>query len=118
MGGPGDSASPILDHRLSLGGTPRPLVFVDQRGTGRSATGLQGPRRPRVERHATVGGRLERAQAAANGCRDELVASDIDLDAYNTAEDAADIVDLRKALGYDSWLVFASATAGVSHSRC
>ncbi len=40
--------------------------------------------------------------AAAKKCRQELIASGVDLDAYNTIENAADIEDLRRALHIDS----------------
>jgi len=40
--------------------------------------------------------------AAAKKCRKELIASGVDLDAYNTIENAADIEDLRRALDIDS----------------
>ncbi|WP_292272291.1 alpha/beta hydrolase, partial [Mesorhizobium sp.] len=39
-------------------------------------------------------------------CRSALVAKGIDLAAYNTAENAADIDDLRKALGIEKWVLY------------
>jgi pimeloyl-ACP methyl ester carboxylesterase len=39
---------------------------------------------------------------AAKKCRKELLATGVDLDAYNTIENAADIEDLRRALNIDS----------------
>jgi len=39
---------------------------------------------------------------ASKKCRKELAASGVDLDAYNTIENAADIEDLRRALNIDS----------------
>ena len=44
--------------------------------------------------------------AATQKCRDRLAATGVDLAAYNTAENAADIADLRVALGIDTWNVY------------
>src|SRR5262245_44475252 len=114
-GGPGDAASQILDQRLMFSaGARRPLVFVDQRGTGKSE-----PRLDCKELDALVvpgtqpwPERVEAARSAARACRQKLVSAGVDLDGYNTAEDAADIVALRKALGYDRWLVYGRSYGG------
>ncbi|MDN3495781.1 alpha/beta fold hydrolase [Planococcus sp. APC 4015] len=39
-------------------------------------------------------------------CRDRLVADGIDLSAYTSAASAADLADLRAALGYDAWNLY------------
>ena len=44
--------------------------------------------------------------AALKECRDQLAATGVDLAAYNSTENAADIADLRVALGIDSWNVY------------
>ena len=44
--------------------------------------------------------------AAAQACNRRLVATGIDLGAYNTTENAADFADLRVALGIPEWNVF------------
>lgn len=53
---------------------------------------------------------LEEGQAltleALTECRDRLLADDVDLTAYNSAESAADVADLRVALGYDEWNLY------------
>jgi pimeloyl-ACP methyl ester carboxylesterase len=36
-------------------------------------------------------------------CHSRLLAEGIDLTAYNSAENGADVADLRRALGYDEW---------------
>jgi len=46
-------------------------------------------------------------------CRDRLAGQGIDLDAYNSAEDAADLRDLRIALGYSEWNVYTLSAGGV-----
>jgi len=43
---------------------------------------------------------------AVKACRDHLAATGADLAAYNTVENAADIADLRKALGIKEWNVY------------
>jgi pimeloyl-ACP methyl ester carboxylesterase len=48
---------------------------------------------------------------AAKACHDRLVKEGIDLTAYNSAQSAADIEDLRRVLGYDKWNLY-----GVSYS--
>ena len=44
--------------------------------------------------------------AALQACRDRLAATGVDLAAYNSTENAADIADLRVALGIDTWNVY------------
>lgn len=44
--------------------------------------------------------------AATKACRDRLAATGIDLASYTTAENAADIADLRVAMGIPSWDVY------------
>ncbi|CAH2400317.1 hypothetical protein MES5069_250083 [Mesorhizobium escarrei] len=39
-------------------------------------------------------------------CRGALIAKGIDLSAYNTAENAADINDVRKSLGIEKWVLY------------
>ncbi len=41
--------------------------------------------------------------AATRECRAQLIAKGIDIAAYNTTENAADFVDLRRVLGYKQW---------------
>ena len=47
-----------------------------------------------------------RTAAAVKACRDRLAATGVDLAAYNSTENAADIAELRVALGIDSWNVY------------
>jgi pimeloyl-ACP methyl ester carboxylesterase len=55
---------------------------------------------------------VDTVRAIAMTCRDRLVAAGVDLAAYNTAEDADDIADLRRALGYERWLVYGISYGG------
>ena len=72
----------------------RDLIFIDQRGTGYSSPSLNCP-----ELESEAGGEGE----TELDCRDRLEAEGIDLTAYNTTENAADIAALIRALGYDHW---------------
>jgi pimeloyl-ACP methyl ester carboxylesterase len=86
-GGPGDAAietavrlfTPAFASFLDQ----RDLVVVDQRGTGRSEPSLDCPTRDLA------------------GCRATLAEHGIDLASYTTANNAADINDVRRALGYE-----------------
>ena len=44
--------------------------------------------------------------AAVSACAEEMKASEVDLSAYNSANSARDIEDLRLALGFDQWSLF------------
>jgi pimeloyl-ACP methyl ester carboxylesterase len=86
-GGPGGAASdwlpalsmfaPVLERRA--------LVLVDQRGTGRSEPAL-----------------LCNGDDVAT-CRARLAGEGVDLAAYHTSAIAADLDDVRRALGYERW---------------
>ena len=91
----------------------RDLILMSQRRT------LYAPqtRRRRARRstdspHAASAQPLDgsryrfRIVAATRACHRRLVATGIDLGAYNTTENAADFADLRVALGIPEWNVF------------
>ncbi len=52
-------------------------------------------------------------RGAIRGCHDELRARGIDLGAYNVIENAADINDLRQALGYTKWNLAGGSYGGM-----
>lgn len=91
----------------------RRLIVFDQRGTGLSepmldCPGLYDPTTwsgvvstPEHRPDVTLSQRL-----GVEACRDQLLASGVDLSAYNTAESAADVADLRRALNIDRWVLF------------
>ncbi|WP_062639412.1 alpha/beta fold hydrolase [Caballeronia arationis] len=111
-GGPGGAGSfevaSMVRHGLNA---ERDVIFVDQRGTHRAAPLL---RCPGWEQFLFDGVGLPFAAesstaadaAAVKECRDQLAAAGVDLTAYNSTENAADIADLRVALGIDSWNVY------------
>jgi len=107
QGGPGfgsiDTYLPLL--LKSPFRARRDLVLFDQRGTGHSNPALTCPEVIDAS-IATLDQALTAAQADAEFstasllCRDRLAHAGVNLSAYNTQESAADIEDLRVALGY------------------
>jgi pimeloyl-ACP methyl ester carboxylesterase len=86
----------------------RDVILFDQRGLGYSEPNLDCPETneavwqifgtnddPDVE-----GGVL---QASTEACRQRLLDDGVDLDGYDTVQSAADVADLRLALGIDEW---------------
>ena len=115
-GGPGtvvlDTFGPIISGALAHDFTAgRDLVMFDQRGVGYSQPALNCPELGELALrtlgiHRTREQETEDQVEAAFACRDRLVASGIDLAAYNTAASAADVNDLRIALGYGQFDVW------------
>ena len=99
--GPGVSGSFARD--LTDG---RDFVVFDQRGVGFSRPSLSCEELIDLK-YRTIGSHQTREQEtedtiqAAFSCRDRLLASGIKLAAYTTAANAADVNDIRVALGYD-----------------
>jgi len=99
--GPGVSGSLARDLTAD-----RDFVLFDQRGVGFSQPSLTCPELVDLK-YRTIGSHPTRDQetedrvAAAFACRDRLVASGIELAAYTTAANAADVNDIRAALGYE-----------------
>jgi pimeloyl-ACP methyl ester carboxylesterase len=112
--GPGGSGLSWLSYFMT--GAPalradRDIILIDQRGTGYSQPGLGCSEFDRLERAAqarqlspTDARALEVQTAAA--CHDRLTAAGVQLAAYTTEASAADIKDLRVALGYFSWNLY------------
>lgn len=115
-GGPGQSgqifatlADPQIPFYSALT-TNRDVIFFDQRGTGKAQPSLictellEDP-------NARIRSRLKQPMIQAfdeeetytdlvNKCRDRLVGQGVNLSAYTTTENAADVNDVRIALGY------------------
>ncbi len=108
-GGPGGSALAGLDawYNSPLRAT-RDIVVFDQRGTGYSFPRLYCWELDELDDVAldTYEGNAALSvgeQQALKDCRARLVAEEgVDLTMYNSAASAADVADLRVALGYDS----------------
>jgi len=115
-GGPGSSSLSVAEYLFDQGlGAileKRDFILFDQRGTGYSQ-----PRLDCTERTSITGMLLEGGlsteetqltiQDAFRRCRDRLIAEGKDLSAYNSAASAADLNDLRLALGYEKLNLYA-----------
>ena len=96
----GYSKSAILDER--------DYYLWDQRGTGFSTPSLDC-----TETNEAIWGIFattddpkvegERVDDSLRACRDRLVDDGVDLSGYDTRQNAADLADLRVALGIDEW---------------
>jgi pimeloyl-ACP methyl ester carboxylesterase len=98
----------------------RDVVLVDTRGTGLSQPRPECPEfdqadktsffaKPYVYPRDVV---VESFSRATLACRDRLRGDGIDLASYNTAESAADLDALRRALGYRTWNVIGLSADG------
>jgi pimeloyl-ACP methyl ester carboxylesterase len=118
----GDPApDPVLSLGSDLGWRPyytgiapltqrvhREVIILDARGVGHSDPSLSCPEVDRLRLSApgvsTGDPRLlPTFLDAVTTCRDRLVSDGVDLSAYNLAKMAADVEDVRIALGIDEW---------------
>ena len=84
------------------------LIFFDQRGIGYSQPSLKCPETLEVildliDEDVPSAERLSREYEAITKCHSRLVEKGVDLAAYNSSASAADVDDLRIALGYQDW---------------
>ena len=115
-GGPGQSGQ-VFASSLDPSGNfaklvtaKNDVVFFDQRGTGKAQPSLicteflevaANPGKLRLKQPMVQTLGMEDDELTLlNKCRDRLVASGADLAAYTTTENAADVNDVRIALGY------------------
>jgi pimeloyl-ACP methyl ester carboxylesterase len=117
-GGPGQPALPLIALAPLVFGeilATRDMVFVDQRGTGYSRPALNcapvaaAPARFLLPFGAALQDRPALLQAGIDAllaCGARFRAEGIDLAAYNSVENAADLEDLRVALGYPQWNLY------------
>ncbi|MFI6386468.1 alpha/beta fold hydrolase [Nonomuraea sp. NPDC050540] len=113
MGGGPASSSLQLTGFLTQLFPDRDIVTIEQRGGKYSVPRLTCP-----ETVEAMLDRLRRPETGAAGvaagavaCRKRLAERGVDLRGYTTREIVADVVDLRKKLGYPAWNLF-----GVSYS--
>jgi pimeloyl-ACP methyl ester carboxylesterase len=113
-GGPGGFPLGEAKFLIAAGfNRDRELILISQRGTvyGPPNPAPTCPEADRAFIH-TLGLPLDGSQAislnvaAARACYRRQVAAGSDLSAYNTTENAADVADLRVALGIREWNVF------------
>lgn len=84
------------------------FIIFDQRGTGYSEPSLACPETRQLgldllDQDVTAEEALGLTIESLVQCRDRLVEEGVNLAAYNSAANAADLNDLRIALGYDEW---------------
>ena len=111
-GGPGENALEAAPLVFNMRFAPflanRDLIIFDQRGTGYSEPALDCPEFTDLA-YETLDQDLSPEESAALGteaicsCHDRLVSEGVNLAAYNSAESASDLNDLRLALGYEEW---------------
>ena len=114
-GGPGGSSLevvPLIFNRFfALFLRNRDFIMFDQRGTGFSEPSLDCPEYSRLV-YDTLDQDLSNEEEVAlsteaiSECRDRLVREGVNLAAYTSAENAADLEDLRQVLGFDEWNLY------------
>jgi pimeloyl-ACP methyl ester carboxylesterase len=124
QGGPGGDVQGVIGllgdpNFLQAFAGKNDFVIFDQRGVGKSLPRLECPTssdagarlqasvnrvRPRAARpnDPALEAQIQAGVAAARACRDALLAKGYDLGAYTTLQNAADVNDIRRALGYKS----------------
>jgi pimeloyl-ACP methyl ester carboxylesterase len=112
VGGPGGSGLAVANTVVAQGvNADREVIFVDQRGTLKSIPRLGCPtydtylnRSVGLAPASSTARTREVASIAA--CRRTWLSRGYDLSSFNTPENAADMADLRIALGIKSWNVY------------
>jgi len=108
-GGPGSSSLDVVGYLFNQGLDAvlerRDFIFFDQRGTGYSSPRLDCQERNALTPNSLAGTLSDDQEFQAivdafHRCHERLISQGIDLSAYNSAASAADINDLRLALGY------------------
>ena len=114
-GGPGGHALEGLefsfDDRFAPFLAQRDLIVFDQRGVGFSMPSLECPELRDLDIELlddvlTPQEYTAREIVALIACRDRLIDDGIDLTNYNSKANAADVADLRAALGIDEWNLY------------
>lgn len=114
-GGPGGSALEYIDYAYEFLIDPfvenRDFIVFDQRGTGYSEPNMRCPEldgagSELLDQLLRPDEQVEPHIEAVAACRTRLTEQGINLSSYNSAENAADLNDLRQVLGYDEWNLF------------
>lgn len=110
-GGPGGSGLGEGPGVAAAWHPDRDVIFLDQRGALKSSPFLSCPEIDAFM-EGTVGASwlapdtIEQDALVTRTCRDRLAAAGADLAAYNSTESAADVADLRIAMGIREWNVY------------
>ena len=113
-GGPGGSSLESAQYIFPSFGpflTNRDVIFFDQRGVGLSEPSLnclefQKLAYQTIQEDLSLDEEATLATEAAMVCRDHLLRQSVNPAAYTSAENAADLNDLRLALGYEEWNLY------------
>jgi pimeloyl-ACP methyl ester carboxylesterase len=114
-GGPGghslETASLSFEAAFAGFARNRDFVMFDQRGVGYSQPNLDCPEETTaaydgLTKRMTYEQKSDLIDQAIQTCHDRLVAQGVNLSAYNSAANAADVNDLRAALGYKEWNLY------------
>jgi pimeloyl-ACP methyl ester carboxylesterase len=114
QGGPGGdllTSMPGAYYFVAGFNEKRPVILFDQRGTGLSRPGLDCPEYDNtiydlMGEDITPEMSRQRILDALNACKLRLESRGVVLSAYNSVENAADVNDLRVALGHDQWNLY------------
>jgi len=109
-GGPGSGtlANGIAGRATNPVLAERDLIVFDQRGAGLAVPSLECPEREEaflqaLSEPADFSDELASFDEALSTCHDRLIDEGHDLDQYNSETNAADLADLRVAMGFDEW---------------
>ncbi len=114
-GGPGGNALETLPFTFEDYFAPlladRDVIIFDQRGTGYSEPSLACPEVNEadldiIDEVLPIDDEIDISLDANTACYERLLADGVNLSAYNSVENAADVNDLRIALGYDEWNLY------------
>lgn len=110
QGGPGGATLPMANFFASSRlRRNRDFILMDQRGTGSShalCSDLGDKLLAVLAKDLSPEEELEELQKAASACKTTLREDGVDQAGYNTIQNAQDLDDLRKALGYEKWNLF------------
>ena len=113
-GGPGGAPINLLGLRHEFGMAAiaggRDVIYIDQRGTGYSQPNLVCTTERQLTEPPPVILSAEEAlafqQSIVERCFDRLDAEGVNINGFTTPENAADVADLRVALGISEWNLF------------
>lgn len=114
-GGPGgeilEAVPLVFEDRFAHVLADRDLILFDQRGTGYSRPSLACPELrdlslELIEEDLPAGEVRSLELEAVEECRNRLIEEGADLDSYSSVASAADLSDLRMALGIEEWNLY------------